>query len=102
LDRINEFKDRAARRLKPIFEKDLNELSAELIDQLERLRQLEKQMLKAARKESSEPETIGNPERYRPALGDLPQRCAPRYSSAALNAARTLPRNNTAPLKPEG
>ena len=49
-DRINEFKDRAARRLKPIFEKDLNELSAELIDQLERLRQLEKQMLKAARK----------------------------------------------------
>jgi hypothetical protein len=52
--------NRAARRLKPIFEKDLNELSAELIDQLERLRQLEKQMLKAARKESSEPKTIGN------------------------------------------
>jgi hypothetical protein len=41
-DRINEFKDRAARRLKPIFEKDLNELSAELIDQLERLRQLDR------------------------------------------------------------
>ena len=61
-DRINEFKDRAARRLKPIFEKDLNERSAELIDRLERLRQVEKQLLKAARKESSEPETIGNPE----------------------------------------
>ena len=38
--------DRAARRPKPIFEKDLSEPTPKLVEQLERLRQVEKRILK--------------------------------------------------------
>ena len=54
-DWIKEFQKRAGARLKPIFEKDLDRMPPKLVRQLERLRQVENQLLKQERKKPVSP-----------------------------------------------